>query len=141
MVTETKDKAPSDFVRVTPPKRETRSSSGTKSRGRSKNLTPKLEDFFTSIGTVVYAVNATDGAAILQGTPNLAKSLNELAKEDERVRRVLERMLTGSAYGAVFMSTAAILLPILDNHGMLPVRLPKQMMPDVPKESKDSNGG
>lgn len=148
MVTELKeeveqkeDKPPAGFVRLKAPKTSAKTSqSSTSNRGRKKNLTPKLEDFFTSIGTMVYALNATDGAAILEGTPDLARSLNNLANEDERVRRMLERMLTGSAYGGVFMATAAILLPILANHNLLPVQLPGHMMPEsAPKE--ELNGG
>lgn len=137
----TQDKPPADFVRVTAPKsdQKSRKSSG----GRRKNLKKPLEDLFATIGTTVYAFNQVDGTVILQGAPNLAESLDALAREDERVRRVLERMLTGSAWGGVFMAAGAIVLPIMDNHNLLPVKIPG-LTPDIPDattpEDINSNG-
>lgn len=140
MTTETKTPSfgdiktpPKDTIKPkTPP---TRKNTG----GRQKNLTQPLEELFTTIGTVVMVANEADGLAIIQGTPRLANSLNELAKQNPAVRKNIERLLAGSAWSGVLASVGAIALPIMANHNLLPVELPNFMMPDIPKDSPDGS--
>jgi hypothetical protein len=79
---------------------------------------------FTTVGTVIYAVNAVDGAAIIDGAERLAEALNNAAKTNDTLYRNLERMLTGSTWGGVIVAAGAIALPILANHGLLPFAIP-----------------
>lgn len=48
----------------------------------------------------------------------LAASWYELSKQNAGVRRVLEQLVEGSAWGGVVMSTLAISLPIAKHHGL-----------------------
>lgn len=48
----------------------------------------------------------------------LASSWYELSKQNASVRRVLEQLVEGSAWGGVIMSTLAITLPIAKHHGI-----------------------
>lgn len=96
----------------------------TSSGSRKKNLTKPLTDFFTSIGGMVAVVNKADGIAIITGAEDLAKALNNVAKDNAVVYRNLERMLTGSAWGSVFVAAGAIALPIAANHNLLPFQIP-----------------
>lgn len=55
---------------------------------------------------------------------SLAEAYDRLAKVNPQVRAVLERMMEGSAWGAVITTTAATALPILFHHGLYPKKLP-----------------
>lgn len=59
------------------------------------------------------------GNAIAAGAPQLAKSLDDLAKQDPRVRRALEMAMTGGAWGEVLAASLTIVLPVLAHHGIL----------------------
>jgi hypothetical protein len=65
-------------------------------------------------------LNMADGSAILAGAPALASALDDLAKENPRVRKVLEGMLATGAWSGVAIAAANIALPILANHDMMP---------------------
>lgn len=73
---------------------------------------------------MVFVINQADGTAIITGAENLAKALNNVAKDNAAVYRNLERMLTGSAWGSVFVAAGAIALPIAANHNLLPFQIP-----------------
>lgn len=103
--------------------------------GRKKSLQKPLADLFTSAGTAVAILNQTDGMAIIEGADSLATALNNVAKDNDTVYRNLERMVTGSAWGAVFMAVGGILLPIAANHNLLPFQIPG-VTPDTGAESK-----
>lgn len=90
---------------------------------RSKPLKPRLLEAIGGVGLVVSVVHAGDGQAILAGAENLAGALDNLAQENDAVKRALEAALTGSAWGGVIIATAAIALPIMANHGMVPEQL------------------
>lgn len=100
--------------------------------GRKRSLTRPLTDLFVSIGAMVSVVNQVDGQIIIEGAPRLAESLNAVAKDNPAVYKSLERMLTGSAWGGVFMASGAIAIPILANHGLLPFQLPGMESGDIP---------
>ena len=90
--------------------------------GRLSNaaLKAQLEQMFTIIGTVVVTRNQFDGMAIIKGSGDLADSLAELAKGNERIRQALEMMVTTSGYAGVATALGGILVPILINHGVIP---------------------
>lgn len=88
--------------------------------GRATKLEKQLAETLTSLGVVVYAFDQFDGQTIIEGAPRLAASLDNLARQNPTVKATLERMLAGSAYGAVAASLGSILVPILAHHGLLP---------------------
>jgi hypothetical protein len=130
------DTAPRDTapkpVKVTAPKRADRKPS----TGRKKSLKKPLADLFTNVGTGVALINQADGLAIINGADNLADALNNVAKDNDAVYRNLERMVTGSAWGGVFMALGGILLPIAMNHNLLPFQIPGVEVPATGAESK-----
>lgn len=106
--------------------------------GRKKNLTKPLTEFFTTIGTTVAVFNQADGIAIVKGAERLAEALNGVAKDNAVMYRNLERMLTGSAWGGVFVATGAIALPILANHNLLPFQIPGVEIPETEPANVES---
>jgi hypothetical protein len=79
---------------------------------------------------MVAVINQADGFAIVNGAEDLAKALNNVAKDNPSVYKTLERMLTGSAWGAVIVATGAIVLPIAANHNLLPFAIPGVTTPE-----------
>lgn len=131
----TQDTAPRDTapkpIKVTAPQRADRKPK----TGRKKSLKRPLTDLITSVGTGVAILNQADGIAIINGAEPLADALNNVAKDNDAVYRNLERMVTGSAWGGVFMALGGILLPIAANHNLLPFQIPGVEVPQPGAES------
>lgn len=119
----TQDIAPKS-TKILPPSRAADRVDSPPRKTRKRSLTKPLEELFTTVGTVVYAVNQVDGEAIISGANGLAVSLNNVAKDNPALYKNLERMVTGSAWGSVFIAAGAIAIPILANHNLLPFTLP-----------------
>lgn len=131
----TSDTAPKS-TKIVAPIRGTRDRAPRATGTRKKNLTKPLTEFFTTIGTMVTVVNHADGVAIINGSERLAESLNMVAKDNPTVYRNLERMLTGSAWGSVFVAAGAIALPIAANHNLLPFQIPGLTPESTPANSE-----
>lgn len=72
------------------------------------------------IGLIVTAFNQYDGVVIVGGADRLASSLVDVAETNPKVRKALEAFVKGNAWAGVAVAAAAIAVPILANHGMLP---------------------
>lgn len=83
-------------------------------------LTKELEATLTDIGALVQLADVFDGQCIIQGSPRLASSLGNVADKNATVRKTLESFVGASAWGGVVASAAAIAVPILMHHGILP---------------------
>lgn len=57
--------------------------------------------------------------AIAEGSEQLARSLDDLAKQNPKVKKALETAMTGGAWGEVVASALAIVFPILVHHGII----------------------
>jgi len=79
-----------------------------------------LDTMFTGVAMAVGMFEPTDGAIIAQGGPQLSSALVKVAENDPRVRKALERLMTGSAWGQVIAAAGAIVVPILAHHGVMP---------------------
>jgi hypothetical protein len=70
-------------------------------KGRTPKLQKSLESLYTMIGTGIFPFDNQVGVVVLESAPNCAKSLNDLAEKNPRLRRQLESLLSAGAYGAV----------------------------------------
>lgn len=85
---------------------------------------------------------------IAQRGPALAGAWAELAQQNAAVKRVLERMLSGGAWGGVIVSTLAIAVPMAQHHGIYDGPDPFAMffgpseiqVPDYPPEYTNGHG-
>ncbi len=91
-----------------------------KTTTRKRPLEKRLEEFFGMIGLGVSVVDEFDGKTILSKSSDLAKSLDKLASENASVKRILEALLTGSAWAEVVGVLGTVLVPIAVHHRMLP---------------------
>lgn len=118
--------APPDF-QVTPEQPPARDESAKEPRPRTRPATLKkeLENFFGGIAILVMATGDTYCADIIatQAEP-LAIAWSDLAKKNDRVRAMIEMIVSGSAWGAVFATTAATIMPIAAHHGLYPKGFP-----------------
>ncbi len=88
--------------------------------GRKRSLKKELGDFFGAIGMFVYVRDQYCGERIVAGAEKLAEELNDVAQKNDAVYRILEQLVTGSAYAGVGMAFGAIVVPILAHHKLLP---------------------
>jgi hypothetical protein len=61
-----------------------------------------------------------DAAAVKMSGPGMVQAWNALAQENAQVARGIEWLTSGSAYGAVVMATAPLVLQVLANHNRIP---------------------
>ena len=115
-----------------------------RARARKRASTPKkgvfVEPLMQMYGALgVFVTMRGDehcGTAILEAGEKCAETLDELAYQNESVRRVLDALTTGSAMGAVLMAHAPIIIAVASHHGASRVPfVPKVVQDEVPNES------
>ena len=80
-----------------------------------------LTQLFTlaGLGTSLW-VDQWDGEVLVLNAERLARSWADLAQQSPTVRRALEALLMGSAWGSAIGTTAMVAVPILARHGVIP---------------------
>lgn len=86
-----------------------------------KDYTSDLKGLVQTLWGATAAFAPADAGAIQLHGPGLVKAWNDLAQENTNVARAIDWLTTGSAYGAVVMTTAPLIMQILANHQVLPV--------------------
>lgn len=86
-----------------------------------------LTEMYTMLGVVLTPFDPV-GPVIIQSAPNCAQSLNDLAAENESVRKALRSLTQASAMGAVIVAHAPIFISLATNH--MPGALPRAMRPE-----------
>lgn len=85
-----------------------------------KDYRPQLNGMLLLIGdTVEQLVNPVDGQIIKAYAGNVAEGWNRLAQDNANVAKILDSMLTGSAWSAALMPTLGMAMAIAANHGAL----------------------
>lgn len=75
-----------------------------------------LENLYTSVGIMLMPFDAVCGNAVLQSAAQCAKSLDDLAHQNDAVRRLIYALVQTSALGAVIAAHAPILLAVAMHH-------------------------
>jgi hypothetical protein len=105
---------------------------------RTPALQASLEELFAA-PALAYSFVGDEWAAQLITTrsKDFARDCYELAQKNPAVKRLLTRLVEGSAVGAVLVSGAAILVPLAQHHGLLPGADPFALfyppLPDAPR--------
>jgi hypothetical protein len=79
-------------------------------------LKPALAQMYTGLGIAVMPFDPSCGRVIIENADKCAESLDELAKTNPAVRNVLISLVTTSAWGAVIMAHAPILMAVMMHH-------------------------
>jgi hypothetical protein len=88
--------------------------------GGKRSLRQPLTELLTTAGLGLSMVNAFDGALLVTKAEDTARQLDDLAKQNDAVYRVLSQLVTASAWGSVATVLASIAVPIAINHGAVP---------------------
>jgi len=105
---------------------------------RRGSLVKPLEEIYVSIGMGVMAFDQPCGIAITNSATRCAEALDQLAYENDAVRRVILRLITTSAWGGVILAHSPIFMAIAAHHvpGAKNV-IGKVMAAKVPGEAED----
>lgn len=97
----------------------------TASPGRKAPLQKSLEELFAAPALIYSMTGDQVAATFVAGRAEpLAEAWYNLSRESPAVKRILERLTTGSAWGGVAVATGATVLPLLVHHDLLPFELP-----------------
>jgi len=118
--------------RVTPPqpaktvqKKAEPKEKSNRPRGRPPELQKQLEEVFTGIGMMTaVAINEFDGEVIRDNAASLAESWNKVAQQNATIKRILTSIMETSAWSGAIASTAAVAIPIMQNHKAIPASVP-----------------
>lgn len=83
---------------------------------RGNVLRDQLADLYTTAGTLLFPFDNYCGNIIIKSAPECADKLQELARQNEDVRRVLLALTQTSAWGAVLASHAPIIMAVGAHH-------------------------
>jgi len=103
--------------------------------GRPPNLQKQLEDQFMTMGMMLSMVDQFDGELVAENASELAEAWYKLAQQNKAVKRILEGIMETGAWSGVIMTTAAIAIPIADNHGLIPENIPHPFKKPPHKQS------
>jgi hypothetical protein len=94
---------------------------GDKRPASIRKIEQALAQNFVVLGLGVSLVDPFDGQTIGLNADKLAKAWADLAAQNPQVRKVLEGLLLGSAWGAAIGQTVMVALPIAVRHGYAPI--------------------
>lgn len=83
---------------------------------KAGTLVKPLTDFYTSIGTMMLPFDQPCAMAVINNATECAESLENLARENPKVRRALLAMVETSVWGQVIAAHAPIMLAIAMHH-------------------------
>jgi hypothetical protein len=120
-----------------------------KSRGKNKpmptmprgGLKPALTQLYTGFALAVMPFDPSCGKIILENAERCAESLDDLAKTNPAVRRALLSLVTTSAWGAVIMAHAPILMALAMHHVPALRERQEKMVADMAEMFANTNRG
>lgn len=77
----------------------------------------------TGAGIAVMAFDEFDGTTIIEGAPDLARSLAALAEKRPAVAKALDSLTETSAWAEVAVALGAIVVPIVRHHATRPIEV------------------
>lgn len=96
-----------------------------KPRGRPPELQKQLEEMLMFVGLITAgAVNEFDGEVIRDNAASMAEAWHKVAQQNATVKRILSSMMETGAWSGAVAATAAVAVPILQNHGAIPAGIP-----------------
>ena len=84
-----------------------------------KDFTRELTGLVQLGWGILAPTSPADAAAVKLAGPGMVQAWNALAQENAQVAAGIQWLTSGSAYGAVVMATAPLILQVLANHGRI----------------------
>lgn len=123
-----------------PPRARARKRKRAASRPKKGAFVEPLTQMYALAGVTLFTVDEHCGGVILENAEKCATAMDELAYQNESVRRALDTLVTGSAIGAVFMAHLPVIVAIASHHGggkipFVPVMVPNESPREEAKET------
>jgi hypothetical protein len=87
------------------------------SRPKQGAFVEPLMQMYAFAGAALMMKDQHCGTVVLENAERCAVAMDELAYQNESVRRVLDSLTTGSAIGQVLMAHAPIIMAVASHHG------------------------
>jgi hypothetical protein len=100
-----------------------------KSWPKAAEVETLLTKYVQMIGVGLQFIHEKDGQVIILGGPDVVHELVELAKDERQLRKYLEWLTAPGKYAPLTMAVAAIVIPIMSNHGLIQIDLSKILGP------------
>lgn len=100
-----------------------------KSWPKAAEVETLLTNYVKMLGVGLQFIHEKDGEVILLGGPDVVHELVELAKDERQLRKYLEWLTTPGKYAPLTMAVAAIVIPLMSNHGLIQIDLSKILGP------------
>ncbi len=131
----------------TPPPRQQQAEPKRRRPPWAPKLEAQIADAYRAIGAG-FAMTGDEFSSALIGSqaPALATAWVELAERDANVRKTLERLMSGSAWGSIVMMHIMIIFPILAHRDLIPgelgqrLKLMTMFMQETPDYPPNGNG-
>jgi hypothetical protein len=104
-------------------------------RAKKGAFVEPLTQIYALLGGVMMPFDQHCAGVIVASAESCATAMDELAYQNESVRRALTSLTTGSAMGAVLVAHLPIIMAVVSHHG--PGKIPG--MP-IPQENRESTG-
>lgn len=102
-----------------------KSSLSGKSWPKAAEVETLLTKYVSMLGVALQFVHEKDGQVIIIGGPDVVHELVELAKDERQLRKYLEWLTAPGKYAPLTLAVAAIVIPIMSNHGLIQIDLSK----------------
>lgn len=101
----------------------------------------RIMGVFQTVSLPLLATQPADGATVIIHADSVAVAASDLAANDERFAKILDKFLQGGPYGALIVAVAPMVLQLATNHGLIPESVasklnvrPKEEMEEVGKQ-------
>jgi hypothetical protein len=102
--------------------RDRRVSSGKRRSAAGQKIVEGFAGIYVLVGGVVMAFNQYDGLVIVQKAQSMAVALEQTARHNPELYKILVRLSGATDFTALFMSYGAVGYAIAANHGAVPAR-------------------
>lgn len=114
--TETRPEVEKPLIEGSPFESKPKAEDAAKTAYRPGALVKPLTSFYETIGGFVILADRTCGQAIIDSAEGAATSLDELARTNPRVRKVLMRLVESGAVTKVVIAHLPIIMVVLAHH-------------------------
>lgn len=83
---------------------------------RKGSFTKPLTDMYTGVGVMLMPFDQPCGTAVMESASQCAEALDNLAYQNESVRRALDSLLQSSAIGTVVVAHLPIIMVVASHH-------------------------
>lgn len=124
----------------TPPSTARKSTRKPTPRAKKGQFVEPLTELYTGIGTMLFPFDPVCAQAVIAAAPKCAESLDDLAYQNDAVRRALISLTTSSAVGVVVFAHMPIIMAVVVHHVPAAKAMLGTLAPQMPESEPENNG-